>query len=504
MAAQTPVPGCTHHPGKGFVYVCKTCNNDLICMDCVLDRHNKHELGSLTEYVSKQTHLIQQYEEQLTQTDIPKLERDLKENEKKFKENSKEIGETIHHIKRQGEQMKNDIDKFTDRLVKLCTDLEKLNSDIKENNKTVLTKYLREKIRPQLDRCKGARTSGTTDDVIAVAEEIRNRGPDTTPTITAFKSVVFKPGIISNAVLDRMLGTVLVDGENQSFRPVPPCKIISSFRTSFPYSHVRTCRTGDDREAWLSFWKDEQIYRVDQQGNIKKNIKCKVKVISITVSPTTGRVWFCVKEDKSIREITSDGGIVIRFNVESVPLSLCITQEDMVVVGTEWNGIVLYTSDGRKVVDGDGRICRQEAVIPRYMAYCTNTGDVAASDSDNVTFEGYMAGKVPGKQPRLIVMDKHLKLKFQCRYIDGIGSQTGGSQQSKFYPYDVCFDRDGDVLVADEVTRSVLLIDGNTGHYLRTVYISDGVSPLSISLQGDSMLWISHFNSDMKVFKYLK
>ncbi|XP_069106290.1 uncharacterized protein [Argopecten irradians] len=504
MAAQTPVPGCTRHPGKGFVYVCKTCNNDLICMDCVLDRHNKHELGSLTEYVSKQTLLIQQYEEQLTQTDIPKLERDLKENEKKFKENSKEIGETIHHIKRQGEQMKKDIDKFTDRLVKLCTDLEKLNSDIKENNKTVLTKYLREKIRPQLDRCKGARTSGTTDGVIAVAEEIRNRGPDTPPTITAFKSVVFKPGIISNAVLDRMLGTVLVDGENQSFRPVPPCKIISSFRTSFPYSHVRTCRTGDDREAWLSYCNGEQIYRVDQQGNIKKKIECQVEVRSIAVSPTTGRVWFCVREDKSIREITSDGGIVIRFNVESVPKSLCITQEDMVVVGLVRNGIVLYTSDGREVVDEEGRICRQEAVYPYFMAYCTNTGDVAASDNDGVSPDNYMAGKVPGKQPRLIVMDKHLNLKFQCRYIDGIGSQTGGSQQSKFYPRDVCFDRDGDVLVADRVTRSVLLIDGNTGHYLRTVYISDGESPLSISLQGDSMLWISHFNSDMKVFKYLK
>ncbi|XP_069106193.1 uncharacterized protein [Argopecten irradians] len=471
-------------------------------MDCVLDRHNKHELGSLTEYVSKQTLLIQQYEEKLTKTDIPKLERDIKENEKKFKENSKEIGETIHHIKRQGEQMKNDIDKFTDRLVRLCTDLEKLNSDIKEKNKTVLTKYLREKIRPQLDRCQGARTSGTTDDVIAVAEEIRSRGPDTPPTIAAFKSAVFKPGIISNAVLDRMLGTVLVDGENQSFRPVPPCKIISSFRTSFPYSHVRTCRTGD--EAWLSYWDDEQIYRVDQQGNIKKKIECKVKVRSITVSPTTGRVWFCVEEDKSIREITSDGGIVIRFNVESVPVSLCITQEDMVVVGLLRNGIVLYTSDGRKVVDEEGRICRQEAVDPYYMAYCTTTGDVAASDGDDVSPDDYMAGKVPGKQPRLIVMDKHLKLKFQCRYIDGIGSQTGGSQQSKFFPVDVCFDRDCDVLVADVVTRSVLLIDGNTGHYLRTVYISDGESLLSISLQCDDMLWIKHSDREMKVVKYLK
>lgn len=115
MAAQTPVPGCTEHRGLGFVYVCKTCNNDLICMDCVVGRHNKHDLVKLTEFVSEQTRQIQQYEYKLSKSDIPKVESDIKENEENFKESSKEFRQIINDIKHHGEEMKKEIDLLTDR-----------------------------------------------------------------------------------------------------------------------------------------------------------------------------------------------------------------------------------------------------------------------------------------------------------------------------------------------------------------------------------------------------
>ncbi|XP_069128929.1 uncharacterized protein [Argopecten irradians] len=302
-----------------------------------------------------------------------------------------------------------------------------------------------------------------------------------------------------------MLGTVLVDGKNTPFCPVPPRRVISSFKPTFNYSVCRTCtyRSGD--EAWLSYWDKEQIYRVDQKGNIKEKIECKVKVQSLAVSPSTGRVWFCVKEDKSIREITSDGKIVTHFKVGSIPRSLCIMHEDMVVVGMEWSGIFMYTSKGRRV-HVTGHVFRQEAVVPHHMAYSTTTGDVVVVDSDNVSFNTYMAGKEPRKQPRVIVMDKHLKLKFQCRYIDTMESQTGDSQQFRFYPQDVCFNGAGDVLVTEWVTKSVMLIDGNHGHFLRTIYITDGGKPLYISQQFDAILWIGHNNDTrtMEIIKYKK
>ncbi|XP_069128931.1 uncharacterized protein PF3D7_1120000-like [Argopecten irradians] len=184
MAAQTPVPGCREHRGLGFVYVCKTCNNDLICMDCVVGRHNKHDLVKLTEFVSEQTRQIQQYEDKLSKSDIPKVESDIKENEENFKESSKEFRQIINDIKHHGEEMKKEIDLLTDRLVKLCRNLEKMNEEIKEKNKNVLTKYLTEELRPQLDKCQRVRTFGTNNDAKALAKEIRNTGPTTPPLVT--------------------------------------------------------------------------------------------------------------------------------------------------------------------------------------------------------------------------------------------------------------------------------------------------------------------------------
>ncbi|XP_021351849.1 uncharacterized protein LOC110449355 [Mizuhopecten yessoensis] len=498
MAAQTPVPGCSYHPGMGFVYICKTCNKELLCTDCVVSRHNTHNIGKLTDYVSEQKQQIQQYEEKLSKTDIPKLDGQIQESEDNFKESSISFRKIIKDIKRQGKQIKTEADHLVDKLVKLCRDLAKINEDITEKNTAALTELLGEKLKPQLERCQQVLTSGSNVDVISVARETRNTST-APPDLRALKTAAFKPGVVYNDLLERMLGTVLVDGENALYQPIQSHTVISSFETPFPYDVCRTCRSGD--EAWLSNRGKDKIHRVDKKGNIKEKVKCKVKVHSITVSSTTGRVWFCVKEDKSIREVMSNGAAVTRFTVDAVPRCLCITQEDMVVVGM-MKGIVMFTSDGRVVSDGAGDVCRQEAVTPRYLTYCRQTGDIAATDSDNVSFDNYMAGKAPGKQPRVIVMDKHLKLRFQCKQLGAIKSQVGGGQQFLFYPVDVCFDGTGDVLVVEVVTKSVVLIDGNNGHFLRTVYISSGSLPWSVRLQDDHILWVGHINSEMKIFHY--
>ncbi|XP_060064412.1 uncharacterized protein LOC132544784 [Ylistrum balloti] len=498
MAAQDPVPGCSQHPGMGFVYVCKTCDNQLICMDCVVGYHNQHDLGKLTEHILDQKRQIRQFQEKLLKTDIPKLEKDIEENDERFDESSEQLRKVIDDIKSQGESIKTEIDRLIEKSVKLCRELVKANSEITVKNKTTLIKHVREVIRPRLARCQQVVTSGSNFDVITVAKEVRctSTAP---PDVGSLKTAVFKPGTVHTGHLEGMLGTVLFDSENPVFQSLPKTTLVSSFKAPFQYDVCHICGTGD--EAWLSYWNESKIYRVDQKGDSKERIKCKVKVESISVSPTTGRVWFCVKEDKSIRECTSDGKMVIRFKVESAPRSLCTTREDMVVVGMK-GGIFLYAIDGRRVTHGAGSVCRQKANVPNRITCCPYTGNIAAVDNDGVDFENYINGKEQGKQPRVILMDNHLDLKFQCRYLEPMNLQTGESQQSKFYPRDVCFDGGGDVLTAEGVTKSVMLIDGDNGHFLRTIYVCDVSVPRCISLQGDRVIWIGDEANTFTIMKY--
>lgn len=154
------------------------------------------------------------------------------------------------------------------------------------------------------------------------------------------------------------------------------------------------------------------------------------------------------------------------------------------------------------MTDALGHVCTQKADIPHHMAYSITTGDIAVVDSDNVSFGKYMAGNKPEKQHRVIVMDTHPKLKFQCRGIGGI--ESGDVQQSRFYPEDVCFDRSGDVLIVELVTKSVMLIDGSNGNFLRTVYVSNAGRPLCMCLQDDSALLIAHQDGEINIIKCRK
>ncbi|XP_033758850.1 uncharacterized protein LOC117341120 [Pecten maximus] len=268
MAAQTPIPGCPRHEGMGFIYVCKSCEDQLLCMDCVTESHNGHTLGKLTDNVAEQKREIQQFVDKLSKTDIPEIEKDIRECET----NSEGYQKVISDIKRQGKQLKDNIDNAIDLLVKMCTELEKLNTSISEENQTALTKHLREDLKPKLDRCQQVLTSGSTVDVTTLTREIRNTSVHP-PSHKRLQTVEFKAGTISIELLKRMLGKILVDGEDQSYKQIPKPVVLSEFTTSFLFNVCRTCLTGD--EAWLSFMHSESLYRMDLKGNVKKKIECK-------------------------------------------------------------------------------------------------------------------------------------------------------------------------------------------------------------------------------------
>lgn len=312
------------------------------------------------------------------------------------------------------------------------------------------------------------------------------------------KTVDFTPEKISTDRLARIIGSILVDGKEQLYKPIPKTTPLSEFVHPFPYKTCRTLPSGD--EACLSNWDSESLYRVDLKGKVKETVKCNVKVQSMSVSPSTGRIWFCVWDDKTVREITSDGAIEIRFKVKKTPSSLCITINDMVVVAMVGR-IQLYTPDGQEVEATEYGPCRQEANWPHHMAFCPKTGYIAAVDSDNIDPDNYKACKTPGQTSHIIMMDKRLNLKFRCTDKGTHGPEGSSYQSAQFY--DVCFDGVGGLLVTDYLTRSVQLIDCVTGHRMRTVYTCiDGHIPLTASLHQDGKFWIGHEDQTMKIYNY--
>ncbi|XP_033758173.1 uncharacterized protein LOC117340522 [Pecten maximus] len=210
----------TNGGDMGFVYVCKSCEDQLNCTNCITDSHNGHKTNTMTEYLAD----LQQYADKLSNTDIPKIEEGIRESET----NGGGYQKIISDIKRQGKQMKDNIDNAIDWFVKMCTELEKLNTSISEKNKTALTKHLREDLKPKLERCQQVLTSSIPVDVTTLAREIRNTSIDP-PSLGRLQAVEFKIGTISTELLERMIGKILVDGEDQSYKKIPKPVVLSEF-----------------------------------------------------------------------------------------------------------------------------------------------------------------------------------------------------------------------------------------------------------------------------------
>ncbi|XP_033758083.1 uncharacterized protein LOC117340428 [Pecten maximus] len=477
----TSQSGCARHDGAGMSYVCLDCDEELICRECRDDLHKGHNLHDVSEVLTRKREIIRQYLDSLSLTD--QSEDSVEDTEWKLRENSRTFRSLVERIRKQGEVMKGAIDTIIDRLVKVCAEIEKHNAALLETYKASQHMECR---TPGVEICEKLITSGTNEEVMRVAKTCQSRSfPGKT------KMVDFRIKPLVTAHLQHMLGKLTVDGLDHEYQLTNTCTILSQFQH---VSTASTCRAIGDEQAWLSHWADDVIYRVDQQGHVKESVHCGVKVRQMALCPGTGRVWFCCWDDCTIREILDRPET--RIVTDQSPMSLCVTADSTVVVGVAGD-VRLYTKDGRTISSGEIP-CRQSAMTPHHLACCPQTGDIAVADNDGVVYDEYVSKSgTGGKRPHIKVMDKHLNVRFCYPDID----RRGDIHQLLRYPYDVCFDARGDVLVADWATHSVLQVDGGRGHFLRTVYTGDA-APHTVSLQRSGVLWVGLVGRTVRVLKY--
>ncbi|XP_060065754.1 uncharacterized protein LOC132546076 [Ylistrum balloti] len=479
-SSSTEESGCSHHHGVQFLYVCSDCGEELVCQECRHDLHQGHNLTDVSDVIPRKREIIRQYIDELSSTGRQSND-SAGDTEDKLQENRSSFESLRTSIRRQGEAMKGVVEAVVDRLVNVCTDIERSNAKLIENYKT---SQERESEIPQVDVCEEVIRSGTDTEVMKLAQMFQSAP-------LKIKMVNYCPRPLVTAQLQHMLGALTVDGLHHEYQRAKTCTILSQFQH---LSTASTCRAieSEQDQAWLSHWGDSVIYRVDQQGLVKEKVCCGVKVRHMALCPETGRVWFCCWEDGTVREILDQP--VTRIVTDLSPMSLCVTVDCTVVVGVAGD-IRLYTKDGHTVTSND-LPCTQSAVTPHHLACCSQTGDIAVADNDGVVYDEYISGSRTGKHPHIKVMDKQLCIRF--RYPDT--TRWSDIHQLLRYPYDVCFDRMGDILVADWATHSVLQIDGGRGHLLRTVYTCDA-APHTISQQG-GVLWVGLVGRTVRVLKH--
>ncbi|XP_033760838.1 uncharacterized protein LOC117342728 [Pecten maximus] len=245
--------------------------------------------------------------------------------------------------------------------------------------------------------------------------------------------------------------------------------------SQFPYPGkyiTSICPTSDGR-AWLCNCNSKAVNLINNQGQVIQAIRHSGNIWDISLDPTTGRLWFCCYGN-TICEESTPSTPVSRFTTEDVPFSLCVTREGRVVVGT-WDyrkvyKVWVYTVDGQvlhtAIVEG----------VVLSITQCGVTGNIA----------------VVVDCKRIIVYNSTLQLLV---HYQGEGSQAQGEgiqvqvsvTPDKFGPGTVVYDSKGNIVIADQIRKTIELISG-AGKYIKTLHTNKGYQGV-VGIQKGDVLW---------------
>ncbi|XP_056003783.1 uncharacterized protein LOC125653862 [Ostrea edulis] len=204
-----------------------------------------------------------------------------------------------------------------------------------------------------------------------------------------------------------------------------------------------------------------------------------------------------------VRKLTSDGTVITLLTPD---------REARCIHSSRINGDILVGSDG-KVMRYD-RTGRELQVIEkddkgqglyRLPIYITENknGDIWNSDLD---------------KEAVVVVDKsgHHRFDYTSRQSDYTGRQSEDSsymyrfsytdRQSHFYPFGICTDVLGHVLVCDIYNNSVHLLDQH-GQFLSLLLTGEqhGIRPTALCVDDQHNLYLGQYDSNtIKVYKYLQ
>jgi len=471
---------CIFHYSN-IVFACKTCDGELVCMECVTSSHQHHSFEKIADSAINKKTVLENYLQEAENTILPNLTFKLKLLEEEITRNSTKFDVLANQIISQGEKVKSEIDKITQDLV-----LE--SRTIGQNNQVYLLqhrkklKHLITKVKDRQDKCKVALESNDNIKVIDMERMIPTEFHQ--PKFPQLQTVAFTAGKFNKKHLakqTKMLGFLTIKTANL---------IISEF--SHP-GMVKSIERSASNCVWVSCWDEKYISLVNHVGDMKSKVEMSNKVCDISLSPMTGNLWvYCL--DSTVYEMLDTP--CKRFTARPNPICMCVTSRGTVVVGNEQE-LTQYSNDGKLLQTQTSKqqfqmfqyMNRQQGlVIAPFSIKSCHTGDIAVCDNDWSKFGGM-------NRPHVTVFNSDLSVKH--RYY---GTQTS-KVTTDFHPFDSVFDLQGRLLIADYNNKCIQLVSGE-GTCIES-FSCDQLKPISITLVGDDgYMFVAFQHKIIRVFDY--
>ncbi|XP_021364479.1 E3 ubiquitin-protein ligase TRIM71-like [Mizuhopecten yessoensis] len=512
---------CVHHKRKTLDWFCETCH-DVICTNCISTLHKGHGIVPLSEITPNNKHKIKTFINETEQKELIQIQQEINSTQESLEKHLSHFKLVAEEVKNQGIKLKEDVDVLIAETLSQLKDLENENTQLLTRYKTELGRKLAE-LKDQLNQCKETLQTGTDIKVFDVTSRLNiditlprrpvlgtaKYSPIINPcesltfalgkmTLTSFGqsdgNVSFEDGTSAgisdlqpSRPLDQMAYEIIHSAKLDS--PLPKISVLSELDSQYNISYI--CPASDGG-VWTCEINTNPLTHLTSEGRVSQQIWNPVFVTSICISPSNQNLWACSQENKSVMELQS-GALVRKFNTKEKPKCLCVTKDGHVLVGTK-HGITKYTPGGMSSLMTTSQSNKPLVCSPRTISTCPVSENVAVIDGD-LSIDG------GGDEPFVIVIDKHLREV--CRYgRHEHGSITGSLP---FYPWDVAYDRRGQLVVADNNNDCLHLLSGD-GQYLGLLYTEIN-RPQVVCLDRQGILWVafgSMFRADkVKRLQYI-
>lgn len=492
--------------------ICTTCNDEYVCHKCICTSHLKHTCTEIEAYLDlkKKTFskLLKGADKKLSA-----VEGKLRHVQQVKDENKKNVDYTIKEVKAKGRRLKMMIDTIMEECIQQCKDVEKKNQELLVKMETKLNRYLAE-LNTALTKCRSALNSQTYKEFDVLENDLRSeivREMETFPTLQipnlgsdsetpSKEQLKVVHGSIDTQEWkhgDSCNNTGLVDTDDLS--PVQPFTLMVMAQFDLPVQkYVRSIAPVTENKAWLVCGGSNEAHLATTSGDIKQSVTVDtgVWITDVLHTNTSKRTIVCCG-DGSIQKIRPNGTCEILFQTMCYANSITEPYErDAILVCRHKQGnIVKYnTKSGKSLITiekdkkGDPLFIK-----PVCVRLNQTTGDIAILEAN---------------APRhVIIVDKDLKVVSRY-YGDSLLHEMGRTEeepdddqeQPSFQPWDVCFDNDNNLVIADGGTKSLVIID-RLGKTVRTI-LSDDVGPTSLGIHEDGDLWVGFDYGNVKVIRY--
>jgi len=473
---------CPDHQAE-VVFYCKDCGGQLICLKCATTSHQGHTFDNVSDVAVEKKWKIQDYIRKAEKTELPQIEHKIESIDKKIKEKTKHEQLLTQEIQSKREKLKTEIDEIIEEFVKTCRQVE-------QHNRDRLSKYKQElqavytQLSQRVDKWKETIDSGNNITVIDVEKEIYKESHETLSP--ALQIVEFSERQCPTSLLENAVGTLsvqtekeLTDGRVKQFRS-NDSKIITDFKHS---TNITSIEKSNTVSVCVSCKNDKYVSFLTLKGKVKQTVKAASNVRDISVSPVTGKLWFCCW-DQTIYEVSSKTPSQ-RFTADSHLLRLCVTLDNTLVVLTVDYIVIVYNTTG-KVLHTTHGTGNSLATTPCNVTVNNSTGDIAVCDSDWSDYGGR-------DKPHVTVFTNKLNIKH--RYC-GLRK----AMKFRFNPWDAVYDSKGQLPIADFDNMCIQLVSGE-GQFLTVLY-TDSVHPRSLTLIQDGLLCVGFDCKTIKVIQY--